>query len=539
MTLTHKQKFLLLAPAIALPFCCMIFFVLGGGKGNGSIRDSGGLNSNLPGTSNDPKKGAANKMAFYQKADQDSVRKKQSEQQDPYHPYITSTKRMDFGPKDSIQRKTDELLQELNQLRQLARQGGPAAVPVRPMTPPPAMLPPAVMPPVRPWSPPVIARALRLADTPARDPQLDRLNSMLDKVIRIQHPAEGRVVASGADNGQAETMLPADSTSNSIAAVIPADQILVTGGTIPLRLAEDVLIHGLKIPRGQMLYGVVTINNDRMLVHVRSLRIDRNLYSTDLQVYDLDGLQGIHIPGMVTRDVAKESADEGVSGLNLDTYEPGLGAQAANAGIQAAKTLFSRKVKQVRVSVRAGYQVLLRNNRASGPSRIAPPVQAKDSSSFHRNAYTPPGFVPGGIYLDRCRQEDMELDLHGIYLEDSLLWFSLRWQNHSPIGYAIDYCRWSIRDRRTMKRTAQQELPVEPVFGSRLELVAGDSTRDQWIGFRPFALPKDKELVVEVGERNGGRSLTLVIGHRQLLKAKQHEEESGNETDGKDNRALY
>jgi hypothetical protein len=133
----------------------------------------------------------------------------------------------------------------------------------------------------------------------------------------------------------------------------------------------------------------------------------------------------------------------------------------------------------------------------------------------------------------------MELDLHGIYLEDSLLWFSLRWQNHSPIGYAIDYCRWSIRDRRSMKRTAQQELPIEPVFAPRLELVAGDSTCDQWIGFRPFALPKDKELVVEVGERNGGRTLTLVIGHRQLLKAMQYEQESRDETDGKDNRALY
>jgi hypothetical protein len=102
-----------------------------------------------------------------------------------------------------------------------------------------------------------------------------------------------------------------------IAAVIPTDQTLVTGGTISLRLSQDVLIHGVMIPRGQLVYGVVSISNDRMLVHIRSLRDGRNLYNTDLQVYDLDGLPGIHIPGMLSQDVAKQSADESVNGLNL------------------------------------------------------------------------------------------------------------------------------------------------------------------------------------------------------------------------------
>jgi hypothetical protein len=42
--------------------------------------------------------------------------------------------------------------------------------------------------------------------------------------------------------------------------------------------------------------------------------------------------------------------------------DPSLGAQAASAGIQAAKTLISKKVKLVKVTVKAGYQVLLRDN---------------------------------------------------------------------------------------------------------------------------------------------------------------------------------
>ena len=41
--------------------------------------------------------------------------------------------------------------------------------------------------------------------------------------------------------------------------------------------------------------------------------------------------------------------------------DPSLKAQAAAAGISAAKTLLSRKVKQVKVMVKAGYKVLLKD----------------------------------------------------------------------------------------------------------------------------------------------------------------------------------
>jgi hypothetical protein len=44
------------------------------------------------------------------------------------------------------------------------------------------------------------------------------------------------------------------------------------------------------------------------------------------------------------------------------TMDPSVSAQVAGAGITAAKGLFGRKVKQVRVKVKAGYQLLLRDN---------------------------------------------------------------------------------------------------------------------------------------------------------------------------------
>jgi conjugative transposon TraM protein len=149
-----------------------------------------------------------------------------------------------------------------------------------------------------------------------------------------------------------------------MAAVIPEDQTLVAGATITLRLTQDAVIGGITIPRDNPVYGVVAMNGDRMSVTVSSIRYRQGIYPVSLQVYDLDGLPGIHIPGAITRDVAKESADQGISSMGLTALDPSLAGQAATVGIEAAKTLISRKIKLVRVSVKAGYRVLLKNTKS-------------------------------------------------------------------------------------------------------------------------------------------------------------------------------
>jgi hypothetical protein len=77
----------------------------------------------------------------------------------------------------------------------------------------------------------------------------------------------------------------------------------------------------------------------------------------------MDGIDGIYVPGAITRDVAKGSAERAVQGININTLDPSLGAQAASASIEAAKTLLSRKAKLVKVTVKAGYQVLLQDEK--------------------------------------------------------------------------------------------------------------------------------------------------------------------------------
>ncbi|MDI1305244.1 MAG: conjugative transposon protein TraM, partial [bacterium] len=117
------------------------------------------------------------------------------------------------------------------------------------------------------------------------------------------------------------------------------------------------------IPENNFLFGTASLKGDRLIIKINSLRYGNSLFPVDLSVYDMDGLTGIYIPGAINRDVAKASAGRSMQTLGVANLDDFWGAQAAGVGIEAAKSLLSKKVKLIKVAVKAGYQVLLRDEK--------------------------------------------------------------------------------------------------------------------------------------------------------------------------------
>jgi conjugative transposon TraM protein len=150
---------------------------------------------------------------------------------------------------------------------------------------------------------------------------------------------------------------------NAIEAVVHDTQELVAGSTVKMRLVNDVYINGRLISKGSFVYGTAEINGERLAITINSIRDNNSLFPVSLSAYDLDGVEGIYIPGAIGRDVAKQSSDQALQSLQFMSMDQSLGAQAASAGIQAAQGLFSKKVKLVKVTVKAGYQILLKDKQ--------------------------------------------------------------------------------------------------------------------------------------------------------------------------------
>lgn len=235
------------------------------------------------------------------------------------------------------------------------------------------------------------------------DPELQQLSGMLENILDIQHPdrmqeklrkaseaQRGQVFAIGTrtqeDNisslqsthtrttvftGQSkhngfysfDDPISADNIQNTVQAVIHETQTIVNGSTVKLRLTNDIFINGIKIPKDNFLFGVASLKGERLTITINSLRYNNSLFPVDLSVYDMDGLIGIYIPGAISRDVAKSSADRSMQTLGVSSLDDSWGTQAAGVGIEAAKSLLSKSVKLVKVVVKSGYQVLLRDEK--------------------------------------------------------------------------------------------------------------------------------------------------------------------------------
>ncbi|MGI8582345.1 MAG: conjugative transposon protein TraM, partial [Chitinophagaceae bacterium] len=134
------------------------------------------------------------------------------------------------------------------------------------------------------------------------------------------------------------------------------------GSTVKLRLTTDIYINGILIPKGNFIYGTASLENERLAITITSVRYQNNLLPVALQVYDMDGLPGIYIPCSISRDVAKESTEKSLQGVELTTLDPSVAAQLTGAGIAAAKNLLSKKTKLIKVTLKAGYKILLKDN---------------------------------------------------------------------------------------------------------------------------------------------------------------------------------
>jgi conjugative transposon TraM protein len=147
----------------------------------------------------------------------------------------------------------------------------------------------------------------------------------------------------------------------SMLATIPVRQVLQTGSVVKLVLNGAVTFGRNTLAAGSAVYGIASIENGRLLIHVSSLRCLEEIIPVALTVYDLDGMEGIYVPGSIARDVLKSTAEHSMPSLNVLSLDPGIRKQAAIAGIGAVKTLLSQKAKMVRVTVEAGYRVFLCN----------------------------------------------------------------------------------------------------------------------------------------------------------------------------------
>jgi hypothetical protein len=188
----------------------------------------------------------------------------------------------------------------------------------------------------------------------APDPEMQQLNKMLDKIQAIQNPN-----AVQPKTEKSETAKP----FRAIPAIIDGKQKVVDGGAVKLKLTDSVTLKNQQLPKGQELFGVCQVTNQRLLLTIQNIRLDKQIIPVNLTVFSLDGMPGIPAPEAELGGAAGNGADNAIQSMQFLSMDQSLGAQAAAGGVNAAKGLFSKKVKKIKVKLQNEYPVLLKINK--------------------------------------------------------------------------------------------------------------------------------------------------------------------------------
>ena len=110
--------------------------------------------------------------------------------------------------------------------------------------------------------------------------------------------------------------------------------------------------------------------------------------------------------------------------------------------------------------------------------------------------------------------------LKSIYANNGLLYFHTELKNTSNIPFDVDYISFKIVDKKVIKRTAMQEQVLEPLRAQNyVTVVHGKSSERTVFALEKFTIPDDKQLVIEIAEKEGGRHQSFVVENEDIVRA--------------------
>ena len=154
------------------------------------------------------------------------------------------------------------------------------------------------------------------------------------------------------------------SRKNTISASVYGYQTVTDGQTVRLRLLEPMAVDERIIPKGAIIVGATKIQGERLNITITSIENGKTIIPVELSVYDTDGQQGIFIPNSMEVSAAKEVAANmgGSMGSSINISSDSKAQLASDIGkglIQGTSQYVAKKMRTVKVHLKAGYQVLL------------------------------------------------------------------------------------------------------------------------------------------------------------------------------------
>ena len=183
-------------------------------------------------------------------------------------------------------------------------------------------------------------------ETTAEEPKPEPLSIDLSAVGVVDG------IISSLDDDEEDAAVQYEGSKRPFRCMFVRDQKLTSGQRVTLRLLEDYVEGGVRIPANTHLAAICKIG-DRLELQVRSLEMNGRIIPLALDAYDTDGLQGIYCPETSAVKNSRAATNDAIS--TAGTTFGGLVGDIASTVIRTGATTSG----EVSVSVVSGYEFYL------------------------------------------------------------------------------------------------------------------------------------------------------------------------------------
>ena len=157
---------------------------------------------------------------------------------------------------------------------------------------------------------------------------------------------------------------PSSVQRNTLPVEVDHTTTLREGNYVALRLLESAHIGELRIPRQSLLIAQAKLGGNRLHLLVKSIEIGGRIIPVKLSAYDLDGQEGIYIPGAEQVSALKEvganiGGSVGTSFTFASSAKDQIISEAARGVMQGASQLLQKKLRTLQVTLKGGYRLFL------------------------------------------------------------------------------------------------------------------------------------------------------------------------------------
>ena len=187
-------------------------------------------------------------------------------------------------------------------------------------------------------------------EAPAEEPKQEPLSIDLSAV----GAADG--IISSLDDDAEDVTVQYEGSKRPFRCMFVRDQKLTSGQRVTLRLLEDYVEGGVRIPANTHLAAICKIG-DRLELQVRSLEMNGRIIPLALDAYDTDGMQGIYCPETSASKNSRTATNDAIS--TAGTTFGGLVGDIASTVIRTGATIAKSASGELSVSVVSGYEFYL------------------------------------------------------------------------------------------------------------------------------------------------------------------------------------